>query len=367
MQQLTKCSTLVAAALALGAPAFASEFAFNEIYASMTGTDNLEFVEIVGTPSASLDNFVICIVEGDATSAFGTLDRVIDLSGLSIPADGYFVAGNTAVPGIDLDIGASNVLENGTNTYYLIEETLAGSIALLLGTDVDPDGDLATVLPTLGTVHDIIAPVDSLTDVVFDNAGMVGPDGTFLPAGIYRDGDYPNSWCGQSFLDFDPGVNTSEPSTAGAANSPCASTETVAYCTAGTSASGCQAVLWTSGAPSATAANGFSVTGGCVEGAKDGLFFFGVNGRQANSWGNGSSFQCVVPPVQRGGLQVGTGTSGNCDGYFNQDLNARWTAKPAQNPGSGAVVQAQLWYRDPMNTSNQTTSLSGAVEFTVLP
>ena len=35
--------------------------------------------------------------------------------------------------------------------------------------------------------------------------------------------------------------------------------------------------------------------------------------------------------------------------------------------GAGAIVQAQLWYRDPVNTSNQTTSLSDALEFAVCP
>jgi len=64
---------------------------------------------------------------------------------------------------------------------------------------------------------------------------------------------------------------------------------------------------------------------------------------------------------------VGVGTAGVCNGTFSQDLNARWQFKPNQNPGAGAVVQAQLWYRDPLNTSNQTTSLSDAVEFTVGP
>jgi hypothetical protein len=71
--------------------------------------------------------------------------------------------------------------------------------------------------------------------------------------------------------------------------------------------------------------------------------------------------------VQRGGTTTGAGTNGVCDGAFSQDLNARWTAQPAQNPGAGATVQAQLWYRDPLSTSNQTTSLSDAYEFTVLP
>ena len=141
----------------------------------------------------------------------------------------------------------------------------------------------------------------------------------------------------------------------------------VSYCTAGTAASGCQASLSATGVPSASAASGFSLHATNVEGAKDGLLFFGSNGRQANAWGNGTSFQCVAPPVMRGGLLASTGTPGACDGAFAQDLNARWTAKPAQNPGAGAIVQAQLWYRDPLGTSNQTTSLSDALEFCIQP
>ena len=142
------------------------------------------------------------------------------------------------------------------------------------------------------------------------------------------------------------------------------------YCTAGTSASGCQALLSASGVPSATAPSGFVVSAAGVEGAKDGLVFFGTNGRQANPWGNGTSFQCVIPPVKRAGLLNGTGSNGQCDGAFAQDLNALWCPscpKPGKNPGAGALVQAQLWYRDPQNTSNQTTSLSDAIEFSLAP
>jgi len=140
-----------------------------------------------------------------------------------------------------------------------------------------------------------------------------------------------------------------------------------AYCTAGTSASGCRALLSTTGTASATAPSGFVLSASGVEGAKDGLFFFGTNGRQANPWGNGTSYQCVVAPVQRGGLLTGTGSAGACDGALALDLNARWTARPSQNPGAGATVQAQLWYRDPLSTSNQTTGLSNAVELSVCP
>jgi hypothetical protein len=144
----------------------------------------------------------------------------------------------------------------------------------------------------------------------------------------------------------------------------------VSYCTAGTSASGCRATLSASGIPSAGAGVAFVITGLGVEGAKSGLFFFGTQGRRANPGGNGTSYQCVAPPVQRAGLLAGSGTPGACDGAFAQDLNALWCAscpKPNANPGAGASVQAQLWYRDPVSTSNQTTSLSDALEFVVTP
>jgi len=86
--------------------------------------------------------------------------------------------------------------------------------------------------------------------------------------------------------------------------------------------------------------------------------------------GNGTSLQCIVPPLSTGGVMRGSGTLGACDGTFTQDLNALWCPtcpKPGMNPGEGSVVQAQLWYRDPMNTSNQTTSFSNAIEFWVGP
>jgi hypothetical protein len=144
----------------------------------------------------------------------------------------------------------------------------------------------------------------------------------------------------------------------------------VVYCTAGTSASGCQASVSSLGHASATATSGFELITTNLEGQKDGLYFFGTNGRQANSWGNGTSYQCVVPPVIRTPLVSGSGTVGLCDGQTTVDLNALWCPScpfPQKNPGVGALVQAQLWYRDPLNTSNQTTSFSDAIEFPVTP
>ena len=139
------------------------------------------------------------------------------------------------------------------------------------------------------------------------------------------------------------------------------------YCAAGLSAAGCPAAIGATGTASASAGSGFDLTAVGVEGQKSAQFYYGTSGIQANPWGNGSSLQCVVPPIVRGGLLAPSGTAGACNGSFVQDLNALWSAKPAKNPGAGVFVQAQLWYRDPASTSNQTTSLSNAIEFYVGP
>ena len=142
----------------------------------------------------------------------------------------------------------------------------------------------------------------------------------------------------------------------------------VSYCTAGTTASGCNAKMSSTGTPSASSPSGFVVKCTGSEGNKPGLFYFGTNGRQANPWGSGPSFQCVVPPVMRTPLQHGVGAKGTCTGMFTYDLNFHWNVfKPWQNPGAAAVVQVQTWFRDPDNTSNQTTSLSNALELVVCP
>jgi hypothetical protein len=152
------------------------------------------------------------------------------------------------------------------------------------------------------------------------------------------------------------------------------------YCTAGTSAQGCNALISASGSSSATATTGFFLNASGVEANKSGLFYYSALGAKspATSIGTSSSYQCVQTPVKRsafilssGGTTTppggGAGTLPNCDGAFSADLNARWTAKPAANPGVGASVAAQAWYRDPQNSSNQTTSRSDAVIWTVCP
>lgn len=142
------------------------------------------------------------------------------------------------------------------------------------------------------------------------------------------------------------------------------------YCNAGISFSGCQAALAASGFSSASASSGFSLLASTIQGDSSSLFFISTSGRSAGAWGNGTSFQCMNPPIMRAGKLDMSGSPHSCDGARALDLNAWWcpTGPGAPlNPGAGALVQAQLWYRDPLSTSNQTTSLSDALEFVVGP
>ncbi len=207
----------------------AEEIHLNEIYASHAGTDDQEMIELIGTPGMSLDGFAVAIVEGQAL-ANGTLDAVWDLTGFVMPGDGYFVLGNTAVTNLDLDIGTDNAIENGTETFFLLAVSDMGALTAAVGTDVDANDDTLIFsaggeFETVASIVDLIAMtddvIDGVDDFVYDGAVTIGPDGTFFPAGIFRDEDYPGDWCKFYFLDFDDEVNASEPRTPGTMNSPC--------------------------------------------------------------------------------------------------------------------------------------------------
>lgn len=140
----------------------------------------------------------------------------------------------------------------------------------------------------------------------------------------------------------------------------------VAYCTSGTTSSGCVPLMNGSGGPSATALSGFTLGVTQLEGQKQGLIFYGVSGRALAAWG--SSFLCVKSPTQRMSVLNSGGTAGACDGLLSEDWNAFMTAHPGAlgSPRSaGQALQAQGWFRDP--PSPKTTNLTNAVEFIVCP
>ena len=189
-----------------------------------------------------------------------------------------------------------------------------------------------------------------------------GLDGAGLPAALAA---LPNN---QLAVGGDFGTAGSHRSAYFARYATCIPYGPIVYCTAGTTSGGCVPAISGVGTPSIAANSGFNISVASVPSQKQGLFFYGTNGRKDTPWASGStSYLCVKSPTSRTSQQSSGGTSG-CDGTLSID----WLSFVASHPTllgnpttAGQAVSAQAWYRDP--AAVKSTSLSAGLEFMMLP
>jgi hypothetical protein len=140
----------------------------------------------------------------------------------------------------------------------------------------------------------------------------------------------------------------------------------VNYCTPGTTSSGCTPSISMSGVPRASFSGACTITVNNVEGAKQGLIFYGT-GRVALLWGT-STYLCVKSPTQRTAIVGSGGVGGQCNGQLSIDINAFWAANSGafgQPITAGQLFEFQGWFRDP--PAAKTTNVSTALEVIVCP
>jgi len=150
-------------------------------------------------------------------------------------------------------------------------------------------------------------------------------------------------------------------------------TSSTVYCTAKLNSLGCLPAIGSSGAPSATAPNGFTVTGNNIRNNKNGLLFYGVNGRAALPFQGG--FLCVQSQIRRTPAVNSGGTpapANDCTGVFSLDMNAFARGTLGGTPlaalsVSGTLVNCQWWGRDPGFPPPNNSTLSDGLEYTVGP
>ncbi len=88
----------------------------SEIDADQTGTDSQEFVELSGTANASLNGYVLILINGSNDQTY----ECYDLDGQSFDANGYFTIGNAT--GVNLTVSPStNWLQNGADAVALVQ------------------------------------------------------------------------------------------------------------------------------------------------------------------------------------------------------------------------------------------------------
>jgi hypothetical protein len=392
--RLNRLHLLAAGALTLGyAPA---QIVLNELHLSMVGDDEDEYVELYAAPGTSLAGVMLLVVESDGGPVNGLLDSAWDLSGNQFGAtDPYFVVGNVS-PAVNADFALAgiNSFENSSQTIYLVhvpDPALRATIdTVWLNTDVRTAvGATTTIIAsTMGiTILDSIAVIDTgATDTPFDNALVIGPDGTFFPAGAFRSGDCPGNWCTDEYTSFDwdpngstnggvPVTGAPNDPTPGAQNYQSPTCTTAAslgtctgsvnigtnYCTANVNSTGATGVASATGS-TAVAANNVTLRAASLP---NNAFAFFLVSRDAGFVANPGGSQgnlCVGGSI---GRYVGPGQIKNTGVVGAIDLAIDLTQVP-QPTGSVAVAPGDTWrftcwHRDVVAgsaTSNFTNGLA---------
>jgi predicted extracellular nuclease len=172
----------------------------NEVLASTTGADS-EYVELFGTPGASLAGLSFIAVESNNNANPGEIEFRFDfVEGAVIGANGFYLLANDtaqATYGVVANATMSASLENSSVTYALVKtESLQGNS--VSGSEV---------------VLDAVASFDTKENTVFFDAPIVGPDGKFFPAGVGRIEDGVDTDTSDDFkiLSFKNDVNVNTP------------------------------------------------------------------------------------------------------------------------------------------------------------
>ena len=149
------------------------------------------------------------------------------------------------------------------------------------------------------------------------------------------------------------------------------SAESVTFCTAKLNSLGCMPAIGSSGTPSASAGNGFTISGSHVRNQKGGLLLYSLGGQTAIPFQNGTL--CVASPVKRTPSANSAGSalpSSDCSGVYWIDFNAFAIGSLGGSPCPalrvpGTVVDAQWWGRDPGFAPPNNTTLSDGLQFTI--
>jgi hypothetical protein len=147
----------------------------NEVLASTTGTD-VEYIELYGAPGASLAGLSLIYVEANNSAGPGTIDFRYDFAATdTLGQNGFYLIGTAAslqsfygvTPNAMI---ATNSLENSSAAVALVETaTLSGSSV----------GGSEVVLDAVGIS-------DATASTFYFGVPVVGPDGSFFPAGVRR-------------------------------------------------------------------------------------------------------------------------------------------------------------------------------------
>ena len=175
----------------------------NEIRIQQKGDDHDEYFELLGTSGESLDGLTYVVIGDGSNTAgggSGVVEAVINLTGSSIPSDGYFLVGDVNVSSNDSlknnsDLIASLQFENSDNVTHLLVTGFTGS----QGYDLDTDDDGTLDSTPWASLVDAVGLVETKNsgDLLYGAAlGFVdvGPNGSLVPYHVFRNPSTSNQW-----------------------------------------------------------------------------------------------------------------------------------------------------------------------------
>ncbi|TFL15992.1 ExeM/NucH family extracellular endonuclease [Jannaschia formosa] len=154
----------------------------NELAVSTTGTD-WEFAELFGVAGTSLDGYALLQLDGD-----GEIRSILDFSGLALGSNGFALTASDqaqATFGVEPDLTFANDTFTNTASTFLLVDGFTGAARF---DDLDTDDDGVLDVTPFASVVDSVALVDGGTPLLY-SGNVVGPDGSFLPAGAARTED----------------------------------------------------------------------------------------------------------------------------------------------------------------------------------
>ncbi|NBC31109.1 MAG: ExeM/NucH family extracellular endonuclease [Alphaproteobacteria bacterium] len=192
----------------LGTPGAANDsllppdLAINELRISTESFDDISnYVEVFGAEATSLDGVSLVVLSGEFEP--GQVDFAFDLSGRTIDEDNLLLVANSDIAdAIPQAVTEANDLQTSFNFFgspstVLLVDGFTGA----QGQDLDADDDGVLDSP-IGTIIDSVSLVDG--DGTSDrnySTTIVGPDGSFAPAGIARQPDETGDFVQLAFGD----------------------------------------------------------------------------------------------------------------------------------------------------------------------
>lgn len=98
-----------------------SQVVINELDPSGPGVDNMEFVELYGSPNEDLAGYIVVVFNGSNTQS----NNVFDLTGYSLDASGFFLIGGPNLPEADFLVDQTNWLQVGQEAVAIYDANAA--------------------------------------------------------------------------------------------------------------------------------------------------------------------------------------------------------------------------------------------------